>query len=52
MVCNILLKVAGYSLLINVHENITLLFSVQDPGMNDPGMDAFNFTAKKSCISL
>ena len=41
-------KVTGYSLLINVHEkNITFLFFVQDPGMH-----AFNFTAKKSCISL
>ena len=40
------IKVTGYSLLINFREkNITFLFFVQDPGMH-----AFNFTAKKSCI--
>ena len=37
------LKVTGYSLYINIHEKyITFLFFVQDPGMH-----ALNFTAKK-----
>ena len=39
-------KVTGYGLLINIHKNITFLFFVQDPGMH-----AFNFTAKKVALN-
>ena len=40
-------KVMGYSLLINIHENITFLFLVLDPGMH-----VFNFTAKKAVTAV
>ena len=39
-------QVTGYSLLINIHENITFLFFAQDPGMH-----ASNFTAKKVALA-
>ena len=41
------IKVTGYSLSLIFMKNITFLFFVQDPGMH-----VFNFTAKKSYISL
>ena len=39
-------KVTGYSLLNNIHENIILLFAVQNLGML-----GFNFTAKKVSLA-